>query len=40
MGLAPAQMKTSKKNPLTFFGDLLTNKQIEVEKKKNSIIRL
>ena len=28
MGLAPGQIKITDKNPLAFFGDLLTNKQI------------
>lgn len=37
MGLAPPQMKSGQKNPLVFFGDLLTNKQIEIEKKKSMI---
>ncbi len=30
MGLAPGQIKISEKNPLTFFGDMLTTKQIEI----------
>ncbi len=30
LGLAPGQGKISEKNPLVFFGDLFTNKQIQV----------
>lgn len=40
MGLAPTQIKVSNKNPLVFFGDLLTNKQIEIERKKSSIYKI
>lgn len=35
MGLAPAQTKIKEKNPLVFFGDALTFKQIEIEKTKH-----
>lgn len=28
LGLAPPQIKINEKNPLVFFGDLFTNKQI------------
>jgi hypothetical protein len=34
MGLAPVQIKLNEKNPLVYFGDLLTNKHLEIEKKK------
>jgi len=40
MGLAPTQIKVNNKNPLVFFGDLLTNKQIEIERKKSSIFQI
>ncbi len=33
LGLAPIQIKENQKNPLIFFGDLLTNKQMEIDHK-------
>lgn len=37
MGLSPLQIKKNEKNPLIFFGDLLTNRQLEIDEKKMNI---
>ena len=40
LGLAPIQIKEGEKNPLIFFGDLLTNRQMEIDSKNVSIKKL
>jgi hypothetical protein len=37
MGLAAPQAKSNEKSPLAFFGDVLTAKQIGIEKTRNTI---
>jgi hypothetical protein len=40
MGLAPPQLKITEKNPLVYFGDLITNKHMDLEKRKNGVSSL
>lgn len=40
IGIAPGQIRMDERNPLNFFGDLFTNKQIEVQRRKGNIMNL